>query len=73
MFEVGMTNEKTTLQVEAALEAIGKAQALIDQAARELQHVAWLRREWRWATHEYQQLKELWYAIAKGNDDGADG
>lgn len=68
-----MNNEKNALRVEAALEAIGKAQALIDQAARELQNVSSLRREWRWANQEYQQLKELWYAVAKGNDDGGHG
>ena len=67
-----MQKEKTALQVEAALEAIGKAQALIDQAARELENVAFLRREWRRATQEYQQLKELWYAVAKGSDDEGD-
>jgi hypothetical protein len=67
-----MSREKSAVRVEAALEAIGKAQALIDQAVRELQGVAWLRREWRWASQEYQQIKELWYAVAKSNED-ADG
>jgi len=67
-----MSRDKAAVQVESALEAIGKAQVLLDQAARELQGVTWLRREWRWASQEYEQLKELWYAVAKGNDDASD-